>query len=165
MHRWYHAPHVLRWFSYRPHTYAEIAAKYLPRIRGEVPTDPYLILYAEQPIGYIQTYRISDHPEYNQYVQADEHTAGLDLFIGEGEYLQRGLSGPILREFLRQIVFRQDWAERCVVGPEPDNQVAIRAYEKAGFHYWKTVQIPDEPQPEILMSIHRSELAMDAQWK
>lgn len=154
---------MLRWFSYRPYTYAEIAAKYLPRIHREVPTDPYLILYTERPIGYIQTYRISDHPAYNQYVQADEHTAGLDLFIGEEEYIHRGLGSSILREFLQQVVFAQDWAESCVVGPEQDNRIAIRAYEKVGFRYWKMVQIPDEPQPEILLRIHRRDITMDAQ--
>jgi RimJ/RimL family protein N-acetyltransferase len=158
LHHWYHTPHVLQWYTFRPYTFEEITSKMLPRIRGDVPTQPYLILVDELPIGYIQTYRVADHPEYNQFVQADEHTAGLDLFIGATAYLHRRLGAPILRAFLEQVVFTQPWAETCVVGPEPANQIAIRAYEKAGFSYWKTVQIPGEPQPEALLRVTRSEL-------
>jgi RimJ/RimL family protein N-acetyltransferase len=155
LHRWYNTPHVLQWYTFRPYSYEEVAAKMVPRIRGESPTDPYLILVDEMPVGYIQTYRVAEHPDYNQYIQADEHSAGLDLFIGEADYLHRGLGALILRAFLEQVVFVQPWAEACIVGPEPGNQVAIRAYEKAGFRYWKTVQIPGEPQPECLLSVSR----------
>lgn len=159
LNRWYHAPHVLQWYTFRLYSNEEVVAKMLPRIRGESPTDPYLILVVELPVGYIQTYRVVEHQEYNQYVQADEHTAGLDLFIGEADYLHRGLGAPILRAFLEQIVFVQPWAKACIVGPEPGNQVAIRAYEKAGFSYWKTVQIPGEPQPECLLRATRGALS------
>jgi RimJ/RimL family protein N-acetyltransferase len=158
LHRWYHAPQVLQWYTFRSYTDEEIAAKMLPRIRGDVPTHPYLMLVDENPVGYIQTYRLIDHPDYNQFIMADEHTAGLDLFIGEADYLYRGLGASILRAFLEQVVFIQPWAETCIVGPEPGNQVAIRAYEKAGFSYWKTVQIPGEPQPEALLRITRSQV-------
>ncbi len=155
LHRWYNLPHVLQWYTFRPYSYEEVAAKMLPRIRGEAPTDPYLILYRKQPIGYIQTYRVADHPDYNRYVEADEHTAGLDLFIGEAAYLHQGLGAEILGVFLQQVVFRQPWAEACIVGPEPGNRAAIRAYEKAGFAYWKSVHIPGEAQPEWLMRVSR----------
>jgi len=35
----------------------------------------------------------------------------LDLFIGEAAYLHQGLGAEILGVFLRQVVFRQPWAE------------------------------------------------------
>jgi len=53
-------------------------------------------------------------------------------------------------------VFRQPWAEACIVGPEPGNHAAIRAYEKVGFAYWKTVHIPGKAQPEWLMRVWRN---------
>jgi len=80
----------------------------------------------------------------------------LDLFIGEAAYLHQGLGAETLRIFLQQVVFRQPWAEACIVGPEPCNRAAIRAYEKAGFVYWKTVHIPGEAQPEWLMRVWRN---------
>ena len=39
------------------------------------------------------------------------------------------------------------------------NRAAIRAYEKAGFTYLKTVEIPDEDDPEYLMRLARADLA------
>jgi RimJ/RimL family protein N-acetyltransferase len=45
--------------------------------------------------------------------------------------------------------------ERCIVDPEPKNLIAIKAYENAGFRYLKTIQIPEEEEPEYLMEIKR----------
>jgi RimJ/RimL family protein N-acetyltransferase len=47
----------------------------------------------------------------------------------------------------------------CVIGPEPKNAAAIRAYAKAGFRHWKTIQQPDEPEPEWLMRLAKGDLA------
>ena len=52
-------------------------------------------------------------------------------------------------------------ARSCIIDPEPDNKIAIRAYEKAGFRYLKTVQIPTEAHPSYLMRIERADLAGD----
>ena len=155
MHKWYNTEHVIQWYCKNPQSYEETVAKCMPRITGEEPTRAFLIMYDAIPIGYIQTYRIADYPDYSKYVQADEDTAGLDLFIGEADWLHRGLGSRILRIFLREIVFADSWAKRCIVGPEPLNIVAIKAYEKAGFRYLKTIQLPDEDEPEYLMCVDR----------
>lgn len=55
------------------------------------------------------------------------------------------------------MVFGKTDAESCIVGPEPANQVAIRAYEKAGFRYLKTVEVTEEDQPEYLMRVTRDD--------
>jgi aminoglycoside 6'-N-acetyltransferase len=48
-------------------------------------------------------------------------------------------------------------AGSCIIDPEPANRIAIRAYEKAGFRYVKTVKVPAEPQPAYLMRISRGD--------
>ncbi|MFC1715495.1 hypothetical protein ACFL6S_17630, partial [Candidatus Poribacteria bacterium] len=63
-----------------------------------------------------------------------------------------------LRTFLREIIFTNDWARSCIVGPEPLNTGAIKAYKKAGFRHLKTIQLPDEDEPEYLMSVDRGEI-------
>lgn len=158
MHRWLQTPHVNEWWHEgRGNSLEGVIKKYAPRIRGEQPTAPYLILYGEQPIGYIQTYRIADWPDYARHVQADEVAAGLDLFNGESAYLHQGLGPHIIRRFLREVVFADPGVESCIIGPEPDNQAAIRTYARAGFRYLKTIQVPGEPAPEYLMRITRAE--------
>jgi aminoglycoside 6'-N-acetyltransferase len=160
MHRWLETPHVLEWWwgGVAPSSEA-VAEKYGPRIRGEEPTDPYLILYAGHPIGYSQTYRIRDYPEYAAAVSADEEAAGVDLLIGEADYLHKGLGSHILRRFLRDVVFAPEDIVSCIIGPSEANAIAIRAYEKAGFRYLKSIPSENEPTPEYLMRIARADLS------
>ncbi len=160
MNRWLHAPHVHEWWSEGkpPPAYEEVIEKYSPRLNAEDPTDCYVILYDGKPIGFIQVYMIADHPEYAAQVQVEADAAGVDLFIGEAAYVHRGLGSPILRAFLQEIVFGAMSAGRCIIGPDERNTIAIRAYEKAGFRYLKTVQIPDEDGPEYLMAITPADL-------
>ena len=159
MQRWLNTPHVLEWFN-EPFTLEETIQHYGSKVTGEDATQPYLVLYGDMPIGYIQSYRISDHPEYAQHVQVEETAAGVDLFIGEVEYVHRGLGPHLLRRFLREVVFAMPGIESCVIGPQPQNRIAIRAYERAGFRYLKTIQVPSEPAPEYLLRIRREELGL-----
>lgn len=158
MHTWLATDAVRQWYAKRDYAYQQVVDHYAPRITGQAPTDSFLIVYSDTPIGYIQTYKISDYPDYSQYVEVRDDAAGVDLFIGEVAYLHQGLGCLILKRFLREIVFANPAIGSCILGPEPQNKAAIRAYEKAGFRYLKTVQIPDEEAPEYLMSISRNEV-------
>ena len=163
MHRWLTTPHVARWwYDPEPITLEWVIAKYTPRIAGHVPTHCFVILHDRRPIGFIQTYRLADHPDYDRAVEAGEDAAGVDLFIGEPDAVHRGLGAPVLRRFLAEIVFARWDVASCIIGPEPKNTAAIRAYEKAGFQYLKTVQVGDEPAPEYLMRLARDEVSMDS---
>ncbi len=156
MHRWLNTHHVRRWYSKRSLAYAEVVARYQPCIDRERPTEPFLIMSAATPIGYIQTYALIDYPDYNQYVQADEHAAGVDLFIGEPRFLGRGLGCLSLRAFLSTVVFANPRFTACIMGPEPTNRRAIRTYQRVGFRSWKTIQLPGESEPEYLMVLHQA---------
>lgn len=156
MHRWLNTPHVRRWWYAEGTSYGEIEAEYLPLIEGRDAAKPFVILHGEKPIDYIQSYPIADDEEYANLVDVQD-SAGLDLFIGKTEYLHRGLGRHILRRFLAEQVFSSPDIDVCVIGPEPKNTAAIRSYEKAGFRYFKTIQVPKEPEPEYLMKLTRGE--------
>lgn len=162
MHRcWLNTPHVQRWWSPEGASYEEIEAEYRPLTEDKDATRPFVILHENKPIGYIQFYPISDDEEYANLV-AMKDSAGVDLFIGEEEYLHRNLGQHILRRFLAEQVFSDLGMETCVIGPEPKNTAAIRAYEKAGFRFFKTIQVPTEPEPEYLMKLTREEFERDS---
>jgi len=161
MHRWLNTDHVARWYDAnggRRPSYERVAERYTARIRGEAKTEPFLILHNDEPIGYMQSYRIADHPEYARAVEVEAGAAGVDLFIGEPEFVYRGLGPQVLRRFLIEIVFANPGVISCVIGPAVSNAAAIRAYEKTGFSHLKTVQVPGEPEPEYLMRITREEV-------
>jgi RimJ/RimL family protein N-acetyltransferase len=162
MHRWLNAPHVRRWWYAEGSSYAEIEEHYLPAIEGREATKPFVILHRGEPIGYVQSYLISaeDDETYSSLVDVED-SAGVDLFIGEAEYLYRGLGQHVIRRFLSEHVLSEPGIAVCVIGPEPKNIAAIRAYEKAGFRFFKTIQVPGEPEPEYLMKLTRREFEGD----
>jgi epoxide hydrolase-like predicted phosphatase len=151
MHAWRNAPHVLRWW-HDPLTPEEVAAKYLPRIRGEEPTRCFIIQVDNVPVGMIQTYRIGDYPDYAAHIPMPPDTVGIDIFIGREEYLHRGLGAGILRTFMETELFPSG-VTHLSIDPSAENGAAIRAYEKAGFRHLVTVHMPDEPEPTYLMAL------------
>lgn len=159
MHRWVNAEPLLQiWNHGETKTYEEIVAKYEPRISGAEPADPYIILYDGRPIGYIQTYLWRDWPDYAQHMDLTEEAASLDVFIGEEAYRGRGIGSKMLVQFMREIIFANPDAASCIITPEVENVAAHRAYEKAGFRHWKTMNHPDEPTPVYFMRVGRNEL-------
>jgi RimJ/RimL family protein N-acetyltransferase len=164
MQAWLSTDHVAEWYPIedviRP-SLELVSRHYLPMIRGERRTDPYLILLDGVPIGFIQTYLVRDHPEYAAAVQVSDGAAGADLFIGDSAHVHRGVGPQILRRILRDIVFMSMGASECIIGPQPQNAAAIRAYEKVGFEYLKTVKTPGSPGEgdEYLMRIEAPTLA------
>lgn len=158
MHAWINTPHVAEWWDAMP-LLDDVRLKYAKRIAGQEPTNSFVIQSEGRPIGYIQTYRIADYPEYAQHLAASANAAGVDLFIGDATRVGRGTGTRALVKFLRTIVFADESIDECILGPETRNSRAIRCYEKVGFRYWKTVQIPGERAPEYLMRITPRELA------
>ena len=159
MHKWLTSPHVHEWYDKdKENTLGEITERYRPKIKGEKPTDCYLVLYDNQPVAYIQTYNVNDWPEFGKYVGYDDHTASVDLFIGELAYMDKGLGSMMLKKFLQDIVFSKPNISTCIVDPEPSNERAINAYRKVGFRYVKTVQIPNELEKTYIMELLRNDI-------
>jgi len=155
LYEWLQRDHVRRWWSKRE-TYEEVVEHYLPASEGRKPTDLYLILVDERPVGFIQTYHISDHPEYRELVDVEEGVAGVDLFLAEGALTGRGLGSRVLAEFVGEVVFAAPLTTACVADPDTENRASIRAFEKAGFRAIRELVDPsDDSRLHTLMRIDR----------
>ena len=154
LNHWLSTPHVRAWWDRPGPSLDDIRARYLPRLRGEADAVPYLILYADLPIGYIQLYPVQDG---TWGLRPSTPAVGLDLFVGEPGYLHRGLGPRILRQFLGEIVFRDETIGECFIDPIARNRAAIRAFEKAGFRHIATVRGADPSESTYLMRITRTE--------
>ncbi len=154
LHRWLQTPQVLEWWwgGVAP-TYEAVAEKYGPDIRGEEPTACTSSSTRARPSATSRPTGFAITRSTLRRFGADEEAAGVDLLIGEGEYLHKGLGSHILRRFLREVVFAAGDIASCIIGPSEANTIAIRAYEKAGFRYFKTIPSTNEPTPEYLMRI------------
>jgi len=159
--RWLLEPHVSRWWADPPRdTYPDDELdKYRARIRGDDdPTQIFFIRERGRPIGVIECYPIGDDGSYAEALALDAPAVGIDLFIGEPSEIGKGHGPRLVRAFLRDIVFARYDVDECVIGPSVKNTSAIRAYQKAGFRFFKDARVPDESEPEHLMRIRRDEV-------
>ena len=103
-----------------------------------------IIEYNNIPIGYGQIYKMYAelYEDYN-YPKTDYIVYGMDQFIGEPEYWNKGIGTQYMKmilEFLR----KEKKADAVVLDPHKDNQRAIKCYEKSGFKIIKEL-----PEHEI----------------
>ena len=131
---------------------SEPTVEVVRRNYGPAPDEPerrFIIALDDRPIGYIQTYLLEDYPAYRDVLE--EEGAGIDLFIGEPDVIGQGVGARAIQQFVDDVVFADPSVNVCVVDPETTNAAAIRAYEKAGFERLRTIVIPGEPGPALLM--------------
>jgi RimJ/RimL family protein N-acetyltransferase len=160
MHRWLNTQHVSEWWSldgnHHP-SMEEVVSHFSPRVKGKEPVDVFIIVYDGKPIGMIQSCRLDDYPEEKALFGLDDRCAGIDIFIGEEDYVHKGLGSGIIREFLKQVVFSKYNADSCIIDPQVENKIAIRAYEKVGFKYLRTVWYEKDKMDENIYIIRRDE--------
>jgi RimJ/RimL family protein N-acetyltransferase len=133
---WFALPHVREWWPDNLSA-EQIAAKYCARI-GSKDIVPMLIYADGKPIGFIQYCRATKE----EWPDEPEGTIGLDLFIGESDYLGKGYGTTAIQTLITQLLTNPT-VKRIIIDVDPNNTRAIRSYEKAGFKFVKTVTTPD----------------------
>ncbi|TVY11457.1 GNAT family N-acetyltransferase [Paenibacillus cremeus] len=138
--QWLNNPEVLQYYEGRdrPHDADKVREHFYAE--GE-PVSRCIVLYAGKAIGYIQFYPISDM-EYSVYgydPQRDE-VYGMDQFIGETSYWNRGIGTALIRAMVHYIT-NTIGATRVVMDPQAWNKRALACYEKCGFR--KVKLLPD----------------------
>lgn len=137
--RWQREPGVAVWWGDNDKTEEELVAKWVGRTSGngtphELKTRRFIIVVNDTDIGEVQAYDLRDYPTESKEIDIP-NAAGLDIFIGEPEWRDRGVGTQAVRQFINEIIFAIPGIETCVIDPEPTNKRAIRSYEKAGFTY------------------------------
>jgi aminoglycoside 6'-N-acetyltransferase-1b len=154
VHEWLQRPHVKQWWRDRE-TYEEVVEHYLPSIEGTDPTDHYLALLDEQPISFLQTYLVSDYPDYAALIEVGEGVAGVDLLIGDEGMTGHGVGSMILRRFVEEVVFVAPTTTSCVADPAARNIASVRAFEKAGFQVVKEFVDPEDGEWHAMVRCDR----------
>ena len=147
MQRWLADPDVAIWWREYDLSLDALVGKYQPMIDGAEPVRGFVIVIDGQPVGFIQAYRIGDHPDYQRQLAVDPEAVATDLFIGNAAWRDRGWGTAALRVFLDRVVFGEMGTGLAVIAPEPANARAIRVYERVGFRWGKTVPVVDEDDP------------------
>jgi aminoglycoside 6'-N-acetyltransferase len=153
--QWLQNPIVREWYHDNEESLDDVVAGYGEYLEGAGDTLSFIVTYADQPIGYIQRYLTKDHREYWGHQGFPDDTAGVDVFIGDDAFRHRGFGVEIIRAFLRDHVFGDPGVNRCIIDPDPDNRIAVRAYEKAGFTFLRALEPPEHIERVNLMMLER----------
>lgn len=149
---WLGRDHVQQWWN-DPSTRDAVAAKYLPRIRGDEPTEVFVVSDGCADIGMIQRYRIADHPEWLTILGAvgfdAAAAAGIDYLIGEPDRIGRGAGTEMIRAFTDELFTDLPDVSRVAVTPQAANIASCRVLEKAGYRLmWSGELDSDDPSDE-----------------
>jgi aminoglycoside 6'-N-acetyltransferase len=137
---WLSAPHVSRWWG-DPNDALEQIAEILDT--GLV--KPFIGEFLGRPVGYFQAY--DPHEDYDHpYADQPRGTRGIDQFIGVADIMGLGHGTAMVRTFCGKLI--EAGARRIICDPSPDNDIAIRVYEKAGF---QRVEARDTEYGDVLL--------------
>lgn len=157
LYSWLQQPHVREFYHRKSvSSWDETCEHYLQRLKPGSPTKSFLGC-VDAPIGYIQTYRVADYPEYAAAIGEIEGIC-VDLFIGDLQYLGRGWGRLMLLKFLNNVAFPLFPEEEvCWIYHEPLNRRALRASQAAGFRYVR--DFLEEGDVKQLLTLRRDEAA------
>ncbi len=130
--KWLSDPEILQYYEGRdnPFNVEKVEENFFEE---EDDTTRCLIESDGEPIGYIQFYEVAKEEKLTYgYGDSTELMYGMDQFIGESAYRDKGVGTLLVRSMVRYLMAEQG-ADRIVMDPQTWNELAIRCYEKCGF--------------------------------
>nr|WP_237350473.1 MULTISPECIES: GNAT family N-acetyltransferase [Rhizobium] len=122
-----------------PITIEEVQRKYSERLSPSHPTHCHIACYNGEPFGKLQCYLLRDYPEFASEIGEHDGVA-VDLFIGDVQFIGRGLGKAMLRSYVLNVVpslFPQDC--KCFICHAKENKIANRGSLSAGFLPYRDV--------------------------
>ena len=156
--RWLREEHVQKWWK-DPSAPERVREKYLPCIRGDDPTNMYVIMCDGQDVGLIQSYRVGDHPGWAKTIAdsglAFPSAAGIDYLIGERHLAGQGIGSTVIGAFTDFVFAADPDVERIVVTPQAANRASCRVLEKVGYDLvWTGMLDSDDPSDAGLAALY-----------
>lgn len=130
--KWLSDPEILQYYEGRdnPFDVEKVEQKFFEE---EADTTRCIIEFGETAIGYVQFYEVGvDERRTYGYGGSSEIIYGMDQFIGELTYWNKGVGTQLVRAMVAYLI-EEKGAERIVMDPQTWNERAIRCYEKCGF--------------------------------
>lgn len=160
--KWMTDPQTMKyWEGMSEHfTYERVLSGYREHIGEGV--CPCILEYEGKPIGYFQ-FCLLDAREYEvpkdlyaRFTGGVQPVYGIDMFLGETAYRDRGIGTQSLR-LLMKALFSDYHAQQLLIDPKVHNVRAIRCYRKCGFADYFVV-----PHRELQDGIYHDSLIMGA---
>lgn len=130
--KWLSDPAVLQYYEGRdrPRDMELVRKHFYEEIDDNTPC---IIEFNSTPIGYLQFYEIDDdEKEEYGYAGKSGKIYGMDQFIGEIAYWNRGIGSQLIKDTVDYLIGHKE-AAIIVMDPQAWNARALRVYEKNGF--------------------------------
>lgn len=129
MYKWCSKEFIYEWFEQRKLFYEEIENKYKNKLLANQ-QQLFFINYNDNKIGFVQIYKYDDKKSkaFIKYDSIYEY----DIFIGESEYLSRGIGTQIVK-YVNNYIYENCLCGCIVLRPFKRNERAVKCYEKCDF--------------------------------
>lgn len=129
MYKWCSKEFIYEWFEQRKLSYEEIENKYKNKLLANQ-QQLFFINYNDNKIGFVQIYKYDDKKSkaFIKYDSIYEY----DIFIGESEYLSRGIGAQIVK-YVNNYIYENCLCDCIVLRPFKRNKMAVKCYEKCYF--------------------------------
>lgn len=157
IHQWVAQDHIKEWLhgDGLQNTYKDLDQFF----EGRSICQHWIAYEKDRPFGYLMTSVIDktspDDEELAQVCQEEGDAITLDLFICDLEYLGKGLSVPMIQEFLRS---QFPCVSEVLIDPEATNSRAVHVYKKAGFRIVGEFIASWHPVPHYRMLLSMKDL-------
>ncbi len=126
LYKWCQNKSIYEWFEQRKLTKEEIIKKYQNKLNKKE-QDLYIIQYQNKDIGLAQIYKYENDINL-KYDNCYEY----DLFIGDIEYLNKGIGTEIVKK-INNLIYKNYKSDYIILRPFKRNIRAIKCYQKCGF--------------------------------
>ena len=129
LHKWCSQKFIYEWFEQRVLSYDEIVSKYTYKLNSKK-QHLFIIQCDNKDIGFMQIYRF----ENDIYINIGKYNNGYeyDLFIGEEEYLSKGIGTNIIKD-INNMIYSKYNADAIILRPFKRNIRAIKCYKKCDY--------------------------------
>ena len=130
LYKWCSNKFVYEWFEQKALTYDEVVKKYQNKLAENI-EDLYMITYNNIKIGFVQIYKYHNEKEIEK-LHKYQNIYEYDLFIGEEEYLSKGIGTKAINT-INDKIFNEYSADCIVLRAFSNNKRAINCYLKSNF--------------------------------
>lgn len=152
VHTWLAKPHVAEWF-YGDGLQGTI--KHLDEfLDGSLKAQYWIGSTNGRPFVFFITSNVEKpDDELSKWCSDEGKAITLDMLIGEESFLGKGLSAPVIQEFIRS---QFPHVDEVLIDPEAANERAVHVYQKAGFEIQGEFVPAYNPKPHLMMKMKLS---------
>ena len=131
LYKWFHSPSVKQWFMVDACDQDNFIKKHQEKINA-IDEWYYIVYFNNIPFGYICYYNANIDSDNIGFIEP-VGTYGIELFIGNTDFIGKGFGKQMLLLFIETIIKKNKNIKRLIIDPHINNKIAYNMYLTIGF--------------------------------